>query len=511
MILGLYFVKPGAFYKLDFLPDHTTTSSIPTSSSSSSSSSSSFPSKVLLQRLSENGTRECHNVSTAAAILFGLPRAENEGEVTLSTGVLHKLWIVSYAGDGSRRCFGGDFFETDLSGPNWKSRPPVTDVGDGSYLVELKVDDEFAGPYTFKAILLFPNFHGLDQQPDKWALKKEMFLLKIRFASRSSIFKSRPLPICSSSDFRSNTRWSGKWTRTKFNESCKLDKEGRYRCLDGNEKCDESQCSGAIASLESNGWVYSAHCKFQIWSSSEAWKCLDGKKIFFWGDSNHQDTIRNLMNFVLGFHHNSMPRTFIANLTNPSHPSQNFTVVEIFNGHTNPNLNFLGLATLDEPLYRAYVTQEFLRGSPPDALILNSGMHDGVRCSNASQFLESATAAAQFWKTLATGDKIKSRTPRVIFRSTITPAGESRSMPSNPQKMEAFNQVLGDEIRRVLGKEVLLVDAYDMTFPWHYDHRYSDGGHYGRPPSLTPWYGGIGHYYFADLMLVHALLTAICS
>jgi len=54
------------------------------------------------------------------------------------------------------------------------------------------------------------------------------------------------------------------------------------------------------------------------------------------------------------------------------------------------------------------------------------------------------------------------------------------------------------------------VDAYDLTFPWHYDNNYSDGGHYGRAPGVDFFWHRKPHHYFVDIMLAHLLLNAIC-
>ncbi|XP_024520474.1 uncharacterized protein LOC9659984 [Selaginella moellendorffii] len=456
-------------------------------------------SEVILQRVSENGTKECHNITTRAAYFFGLPMPGNEGPITMSTGVVHKFWIVSYAADGRRRCTGGDFYETDLS-----------DYGNGSYLVELKVDKGFEGNYTLKAILLYSNFHGMDKNPEPWALETQVFQLQIHFVN-NKIQRPSPLPLCTSKSLKSAKTWLGKWTRMKFDESCKLDEEGRYRCLPDDEQCDDSQCSGALERLESNGWVYSAHCKFRIWSFSDAWKCLDGKKLFFWGDSNHRDTVRNLVNFVLG--HNIeiplMTRTFTLNVTNPSNPKQQVRLFQVFNGHSDSLKNYMGLKSLSVKEYRELVKEEFFRGGQPDAVILNSGLHDGHAWKRTQDFAIAAEIASYFWWSLLGGDGCKAR---IVIRNTIATAGHARASPSNPQKMAAFNSILSDEFGRRLKslENLMFVDNFDMTFPWHYNHDCSDGTHYGVEPSLSPWMDRVGHFNFVDLMLVHVLLTGIC-
>ena len=57
-------------------------------------------------------------------------------------------------------------------------------------------------------------------------------------------------------------------------------------------------------------WVYSAHCGFKLYTTEEAWNCLEGRWIFSWGDSNHQDTLKNLLYYVLGCPDADIPRIF---------------------------------------------------------------------------------------------------------------------------------------------------------------------------------------------------------
>ncbi|KAB1206666.1 Potassium channel AKT2/3 [Morella rubra] len=42
------------------------------------------------------------------------------------------------------------------------------------------------------------------------------------------------------------------------------DIHGRYRCLAPEFPCQRPWCSGLLGLLESNGWVYSAHCAFRL-------------------------------------------------------------------------------------------------------------------------------------------------------------------------------------------------------------------------------------------------------
>lgn len=380
-----------------------------------------------------------------------------------------------------------------------------------------------AGIYTLKVVLLFSSLHGLDHRPDEWVQAREVIHLQLEFIdpppptpSENGLAGGKPnLKICTDKDFQLQA-WHGRWTRAiKANESCAADPEGRFRCLDPTAPCKSPWCQGPLGSVESNGWVYSAHCAFRIFTQSEAWGCLTGKWLFFWGDSNHQDTIRNLLNFVLGRHDSDLGRTFESSFSNPENSSQLLRITSFFNGHYVESGNNLGLKSLNNSEYRNAVRSYFLPSheTVPDAVILNSGLHDGKAWPTVGLFAEGAHNASKFWGAIRNGVRAdEGRRPKVVFRATVAPAGESRKMPANPHKMEVFNAILGEELVSSIGREALkIVDAYDMTFPWHYDNVHSDGGHYGRPPSLTSRQGSTtGHQYFVDVMLAHVLLNAIC-
>ncbi|KAJ8451984.1 hypothetical protein Cgig2_016565 [Carnegiea gigantea] len=69
--------------------------------------------------------------------------------------------------------------------------------------------------------------------------------------------------------------------------------------------------------------------------------------------------------------------------------------------------------------------------------------------------------------------------------------------------MEVTNAILLDKLKAV-GLVTGVIDYFDMTWPWHFDLRSSDGLHDGRFPSKSKWKDGqIGHQYFVDLMLGH--------
>ncbi|KAH7446653.1 hypothetical protein KP509_01G067200 [Ceratopteris richardii] len=466
-----------------------------------------------LDLIAQNGSKPCHDVATAEVQLFGLPKPEEaDTYIKFKCGKIHSLTLVAFDALGRKRCAGGDYFEIDISGANWKSRAPVLDLQDGSYNILLQMHPAFAGIYRFRIVLGFSNYHGLHRRPERWFRNVTVLDMHLQFVqeeeSKDSITRLPNLTQCSSEDFRLDG-WIGRWVRTKYNASCSVDQMGRFRCLDSNARCTEPWCQGPIGALESNGWVYSAHCAFRIFTDHDAWKCLNRKWIFFWGDSNHVDSVRNFLNFVLGFENiTEVPRRFDTTYYRPGDPSQYVRITSMFNGHSNASLNHEGLFSLHDEAFREQVAA-FFKGKPvPDAIILNSGLHDGVYWKHLHQFAEEgAGKAVQFWASLLDG--IQGKRPRVVYRTTITTAAWARGAPFNPQKMEIFNNILVEKFREA---NLLwgVVDGFDLTYPWHFDNNCSDGVHYGKPPAASRWYGQWGHQYFVDLMLVHILMHALC-
>ncbi|KAL3684347.1 hypothetical protein R1sor_002369 [Riccia sorocarpa] len=478
----------------------------------------------VLRQYLENGSTACHLVATARGHVFGLP-ITSEGDITLSTDEDHDFLIVSYAENGKRRCSGGDYYEVDISGPRWKHRPPVQDLGNGSYLVRLRVHNQFEDVYQLKIILLFSNLHGLNQNPDRWAIYNTMkdkdptFLATVHFRDDPALKHpdQKPshaeLPLCTTSDF-GRSSWRGRWTRTKINESCTADNRGRFKCFPADEDCGTNWCKGHLGRLESTGWVYSSHCSFRIFNQHDAWSCLRDKWIYFWGDSNHQDSSRNLLNFFLGydFPRGYLPRSYDRNFSNPENPNNSLRITTLFNGHDDDRLNYKGLMSLRNDSYRERIRSSFVTGGKtPDFVILNSGLHDCHFWWNFTQYVEAAEYASTFWySTWSEVDENVERRPKVVYRTTVTPSGPTRARVINPQKVEAMNAVMVDSFLSKFGAENLkVVDAFDMSFPFHFDELYSDGQHYGRMPDFYYWIKG-GHHYFVDLMLINIHLNIMC-
>ncbi|KAK4775717.1 hypothetical protein SAY87_023678 [Trapa incisa] len=465
-----------------------------------------YTSSLLAKWLTPGGS-PCRESKTEQIALPGL---DGPNLLELSAGSVHEFPFTALDSSGTPRCLGGDYYETDLSGESWKSRPPVKDFGNGTYSISLQVHPDFEGDYNLTIILLFRHFEGLKFSPPRFVVDRNLRSIRIRF--RRSQARLPELQLCESTDF-SRDVWVGRWTRHGKNENCSISNDGRYRCLAADFPCRMPWCNGSLGALESNGWVYSAHCSFRLFPSDVAWNCLKNRWIFFWGDSNHVDTIRNILNFILGRPEiRAVPRRFDMNFTNPHDPSQSVRITSIFNGHSNETKNYEGLDSLKNEAFRDLLRKYFSEDRVPDTMIMNSGLHDGIHWPSIRAFVSGAEYAASFWAEVMDSVRRRGlRPPKIFYRTTVATAGQARSQGFNPSKMEAFNGVTLDQFRKA-GLISGIIDNFDLTFPWHFNNRCSDGVHYGRAPLKKLWWDGeIGHQYFVDLMLSHILLNALCS
>ncbi|KAJ8766482.1 hypothetical protein K2173_022541 [Erythroxylum novogranatense] len=462
----------------------------------------------LLSRWLAPGGEVCRESRTVGILVHGL---EGKDMIELTSGDVHEFGFQAVDEFNKTCCLGGDYFETDLSGESWKSRPLVKDLGNGSYSISLQVHPDFAGDYNLTIILLFRHFEGLKFSSTRFAYDKELLRVRIKFYKGHT--QLPPLRTCEKSDFTAKHIWLGRWTRHGRNDGCQISNDGRYRCLAPDFPCQSPWCIGSLGSLESNGWVYSSHCSFRIFSADSAWNCLKDRWIFFWGDSNHVDTIRNMLNFVLDLPEiKAVPRRFDMNFSNPRDASQTVRITSIFNGHWNETRNYQGLNSLRDEGFRNLVKRSFSEESVPDTIIMNSGLHDGVFWSNIRSFSKGVYYTVSFWKEVL--ESIRQRglaVPKIFYRTTIATGGYARTLAFNPNKMETFNWIVLDKFREA-GLLSGVIDNFDMTFPWHFNNRCNDGVHYGRAPLKMKWKDGeIGHQYFVDLMLVHVLLNVLCE
>ncbi|WOG83337.1 hypothetical protein DCAR_0102512 [Daucus carota subsp. sativus] len=460
----------------------------------------------LLAAWVDGGVGQCSDSQTVG---ITIPELDGREYIELPTGKIHEFVFQAVDEVGNLHCLGGDYFETDISGELWKSRPPVKDLGNGTYTFSLQVHPDFSGDYNLTIIFLFRHYQGLKNSPERFAIDNVLRTIPIKFVKSSAQLPA--IQQCMKSDFTRDI-WSGRWTRHANNDSCGISDDGRFRCQEPDFPCQRPWCDGSLGSLESNGWTYSTHCSFKLFSGEAAWNCLSNRWIFFWGDSNHCDTIRNIFKFILDLDYENVPRHFDMNISNPDNPMQTVRITSIFNGNSNVGGNYQGLSSLYNVTYRELLKNYFSQEIVPDTIIINSGLHDGVFWPTIRRFTRGAEDAAAFWSEVIEGVRQKGLVlPEIIFRSTIATAGYARRMAFNPSKMEAFNGILLDKLRQ-FGLVSKVIDDFDLTYPWHFDNRCSDGVHYGRAPAKKQWRDGqIGHQYFVDLMLCHVLLNALCQ
>eukprot|EP00243_Klebsormidium_subtile_P010778 TRINITY_DN5869_c0_g2_i1.p1 TRINITY_DN5869_c0_g2~~TRINITY_DN5869_c0_g2_i1.p1 ORF type:complete len:513 (+),score=29.88 TRINITY_DN5869_c0_g2_i1:50-1540(+) len=379
-------------------------------------------------------------------IFRGLPDPHSQSGVTyLAAGIAYVVQLDSYGMvDGQWACGGGNFYEVDLSGVAWKQRLRMADYGNGTYEFTVFVSAEFSGPYTLSVRMLYEHYRGLrirdymNRTTDLKTILHKKLLLHLsmplvttpdvratglqdqqdnpapqghkpvqqahkprkqehepeeqerkqhnRHRNQGELAAniSKPLLKCRLSDFRA-TLWEGRWVRL---------------LPEGNAWDHFGWASGNISGVHSRGWVYSHKCYFHIYEQAEAWSCLKGKTVLFWGDSNFQDTARNLMEHVFGqstVHGTFLRRNFDVMLTSPFNSSQHIQMTLLFNGHPNMSKNGLGLHTFDDPQAVMRLKKMFL-SRKPDFVIMTSGLHDGIYMVSILDYILALDRALDIWE-----------------------------------------------------------------------------------------------------------------
>ncbi|KAL3679673.1 hypothetical protein R1sor_022629 [Riccia sorocarpa] len=110
-----------------------------------------------------------------------------------------------------------------------------------------------------------------------------------------------------------------------------------------------------VIELESNGWSYFAHCSFKLFEQQDVWECLNNDWIVIWGDSNFQDTVRNLLLFILDWElpplanlaEFELNRNYENFFINPNRPDQRSSASTLF------LKSFVFIAKLSVYVYRS--------------------------------------------------------------------------------------------------------------------------------------------------------------
>lgn len=151
----------------------------------------------LLARWLTPGDSRCRDARTANISVPALDGAATE----LSAAEIHEFRFWALDDAGLRRCLGGDFFEIDLSGEAWKSRPPVVDHGDGSYTFRLQVAPRFAAEvFHLTILLLFRSFEGLKFSSARFSYHTKLRRISLLFRPGNASLPA--LETCRAVDFR---------------------------------------------------------------------------------------------------------------------------------------------------------------------------------------------------------------------------------------------------------------------------------------------------------------------
>ena len=526
--------------------------------------------------------------------------AGDDGDVCVALGTPHNILLHARNATGAALCRGGDYVEALLEGSGVRSRLRTTDWGNGTYVLELLLPDDelLLGPASVSARVAFRAFGGLARHldyeresfVDKWALPPTRVTL-VRAAtgctpggvvaaapSRPPRLLLPPSRVCTTVDFMAVPFWEGHWVAQPRDAAA----------------CAPGACAGSPRGILSADWVYRLRsCFFQLFSPPQARACVNGSWLFSSGDSNFLDTAGNLLHLVLAlntsnvlkehdFHHQPSGRSFDIRGFYGSAPggwppaavddahALDFRVSNIWNPAPAENGPIadqccFGISVIATGAWRgrheALLRHEGFAGAGPDVMLINSGLHDGMRYSLVKEaFADFASdlqlLALPWWDRLrawATGVEPEKEwvttdgeraacSPRMIWRSTVAPAGIARKKRANPQHVELLNRLVGGALLERGGEAALaraeaverggdaaprprarprdcasgrplvtggaawsFVDAFDMTYAWHMDNSFSDGGHYGRKIC-----GRMGECDHVDRMMIHVLLNGFC-
>jgi hypothetical protein len=516
--------------------------------------------------------------------LVGLPSC-------LEVGARYLATLMAEDQHGRPRACGGDYFEILLYGghqgparPAVLKRPWLVDTGTGNYTLELHVPalPLLAGDYELKVHMLFQQGAGFglggmlsqSSTPARLQDSADDLLVSLHWgvqgscggvgsgeqghgstASRSDPSLAANPTVCHFTEMQ-DPAWRGHWLRAPPEYAL--------------QPCQPPFCAPhsapILAVMDDNTdlWVYRREdCVFRLMHPRQARQCMHGKNVLGVGDSNMQDSLRNLMMhalqvdpgffipetpFVPPFSAPNLGRSFNFSTSFPGTvspepfgelPSFDLSLGLMFSGHYD--VTFSGGEGV-----RTYVHPGWLKEAaawwrhydkPPDILFVNdAGLHtcqwavgwgepDGmakVQNYTREHALPWLLKAHPLRSSPEEGGAFSAshQPPRLIFRNNIVPGHAFRGLNANPQSLEAINAITSNELLRALRdrksstfdiSSAAIIDAYDMTFPFHYYDFYSDGGHYGRPIFYIPTGKNVPLFHFVDDMMVQAMLAAACS
>lgn len=236
------------------------------------------------------------------------------------------------------------------------------------------------------------------------------------------------------------------------------------------------------------------------------------------------------------------PANFGAFIDDAGRFNMTFRIGNVYNGAPSESGQNWGMAVIYHEGWKRKHSDRFARfreqASLPDVVFVNTGLHDGLRFNeHFSACMDHELCLADmlpFWATLRNMSLLDTPATcgaRMIWRNSVAPGGFTRVLPSNPMKMEFFNAQVVRELlelnahlpsrtataaadtaaacpgKTTTGSSWSFLDMYDMTFPFHFDNAWNDGGHYGRWNCIG---NSLDRCDLVDLMQIHVLLNGLC-
>eukprot|EP00668_Euglena_longa_P012402 GGOE01014850.1.p1 GENE.GGOE01014850.1~~GGOE01014850.1.p1 ORF type:complete len:542 (-),score=86.04 GGOE01014850.1:356-1981(-) len=397
------------------------------------------------------------------------------------------------------RCGGGNYYEVRMESTKVDEKSLVAvalstmhiDLGNGLHCINFHPVD--AGAYRADVLLAWEG------EPEDTVVPVHRKLVNrevgtIHFVVKSTAQTPVPLHICAS--FAEGN--IGRWVRLR------------------GATCQEPFCTGNLHMVSREGWVFVPHsCHYHLYEHPEAWQCMAGKYLLFTGDSTMQEDYLEFLKQALNVREGDKVngptwkkfRNYDRVVANPRDRRQRVRVQMVWNGHPEHYGLHWGLRTYTDRGHQERLQKIFQGANRPDFVFINSGMHDvflynitlGIydTLHNYSQRLRFAIDFLQ---------GIPGRgNSTFIWRATKVPAGPKyRNWYINPHKYLQGPLIIDGTVRiaahYIQTKPWLeYLDAWSLTFPFHWDDLYSDGHHYSATKNKM-----------VEYMYLQTLLNRMC-
>lgn len=267
-------------------------------------------------------------------------------------------------------------------------------------------------------------------------------------------------------------------------------------------ECRPPICTGDISVLEDfeqpASWVYDTpwvyvprECYLHYYSRAEATTKLNNTWIALWGDSNYQDMFRDIIKMTVDPQSvRTIPRTRTSDVFADKRVSAAFRISFLFVPGGKGNSDFVGLSWFDEEYVRDVVVPAARDLPPggshntsvsPSVIFFNSGLHD-IRCNvKPCKYDRAHYYEAKLREVILEIVRISPQS-KFVWRNTVATAGAFRCRPDGgtaPTLADHFNEIAARVVREV-APDWRTLDYYDISYPFHWDNSFSDGGHFGR-------------------------------